>query len=61
MREKDYAIIALKDILRRALAASALEQSGVELGGWDAEFAQMSREEQAEWLIKLFEVLVEHG
>jgi hypothetical protein len=61
MQEKSYAIVALKDILTRALAAAALEQAGVELAGWDLEFAQMSREAQAEWLIQLFEVLVEHG
>lgn len=61
MQDKGYATTALKDILCRALAAAALEQTGVELAGWDLEFAAMSREEQADWLITLFEVLIEHG
>lgn len=61
MQEKGYAITALKDILKRALEAVALETLDIETTGWDREFANMSREEQAVWLIHLFEALVEHG
>jgi len=73
MQEKGYAITALKDILKRALdavevyaVAIAAGSSGTSLDighitGWDREFAQMSREEQAEWLIHLFEELVRRG
>ena len=91
MKEKEYAVVALKDILHRALLAvqkqgfancwdmvggesdTEEENYAVEgsanmhfggqplLEGWDLEFALMSREEQAEWLVRLFEVLIEHG
>lgn len=73
MTNKEYAIVALKDILSRAL--NTVEMRGycdgyekaapgsnlIVADGWDLEFAQMSREEQVEWLIQLFEVLIEHG
>lgn len=74
MKEKEYAVVALKDILRRALGAvealvlitTGRGPSGTSLDigvidGWDLEFAQMSREEQVDWLLRLFEVLIEHG
>lgn len=60
MQNKEYATAALKDILRRALTAVALGQAGVEPASWDLEFVSMSREEQVDWLLRLFEVLVEH-
>jgi len=75
MLEKEYAIVAMRDILARALGA--VEVYGMILGeppvstglafgepvgqGWNWEFAQMTRKEQVEWLLHLFEVLVEHG
>lgn len=61
MRNKSYAVVALEDILIRALAAVALDAVGIESAGWDLEFSQMSRKEQAAWLIQLFETLIEHG
>jgi len=61
MQEKGYATTALKDILKRALEAVALETLDIETAGWDHEFGEMSREEQAAWLIQLFDALVEHG
>lgn len=90
MKDKGYAVIALKDILQRSLRAvlrqgfaNGWTTAGGEcdltaenvmggkanvcidgqllLDGWDLEFAEMSCEEQAGWLLQLFEVLVEHG
>lgn len=73
VQAKKYAIVALKDILVKALGAvetkgysdgyaAALPNEAIALlEGWDLEFAQMPREEQAVWLIQLFETLIEHG
>jgi len=73
MKEKEYAVVALKDILARAFGAvelyavlTAYQCTGTSLdfgtiSGWDSEFAQMTREEQVDWLLRLFEVLIEHG
>ena len=87
MQEKEYAVVALKDILARALHATYWRGVAVgwtedgakkallgeevdvtlfldgqpQLQGWDLEFARMTREEQVEWLLRLFEVLIEHG
>ena len=87
MKNKSYAVTALKDILARALHATYWRGVAVgwtedgakkallgeevdvtlflddqpQLRGWDLEFARMSREEQVDWLLQLFEVLVKHG
>jgi len=70
MKDKAYAVVALKEILGRALdavemygAALANSSTGTSLdpggvAGWDLEFARMTREQQVEWLLQLFNSLV---
>lgn len=62
MQNKDYAVMALKEVLIRALmAVAAFNTDGQETVGWDNEFATMPYVEQAEWLIHLFNELVING
>jgi hypothetical protein len=70
MQDKIYAVVALEEILTRALDAveahAAPPSTGTSLDkgkmtAWDLEFAQMPREKQVVWLTHLFEALVKHG
>ena len=56
MNRTEYALIALKEILARALAA--VSEPVWASSTWEAQFCAMRREEQVEWLIKLFEELM---
>jgi len=60
MKDKTYAILALKEILSRALGAVETfgGQAQADLEGWDLEFATMSRDDQVEWLLQLFNSLI---
>lgn len=47
-------IVALRDVICRALDAVDDHASGCMVVGWDLAFVNMSRVEQADWLIELF-------